>query len=105
MQPSSQNGVKSTHGLAMIVTQSGDANSEESGIEEWKIKPLKWEKTRADQSSLQQLNIARFHGDRKPKMPEKYVMKIVSSLAHLTQTIISRNRANEEDLLFLTSVR
>ena len=71
MQPSSQNGVKSTHGLAMIVTQSGDANSEESGIEEWKIKRLKWEKTRADQSSLQQLNIARFHGDRKPKMPEK----------------------------------
>ena len=55
----------------MIVTQAGYANSEESGSEEWKIKRLKWEKTHADQSSLQQLNIARFHGDRKPKTREK----------------------------------
>ena len=55
----------------MIVTQAGDENSEESGSEEWKIKRLKWEKTHADQSSLQQLNIARFHGDRKPKTREK----------------------------------
>ena len=55
----------------MIETQAGDANSEESGSEEWKIKRLKLEKTNADQSSLQQLNIARFHGDRKPETPEK----------------------------------
>ena len=56
---------------------------------------------RSDQLSLQQLNIARSHGDRKPKMPEKYAMRIVPPLAHLAQTIVSCNRADEEDFGFL----
>ena len=44
-QISSQNGLKSTHGLAMIVTHAGQANSEESESEVQKIKRLKWEET------------------------------------------------------------
>ena len=100
-QISSQNGLKSTHGLAMILTQAGQAKSEESESEPQKIKRLKWEETNANELSLQQLNIARFHGDRKPKMPEKYAMKIIPSLAYLAQTIISRHRADEGDFVFL----
>ena len=88
MKISSQNGLKSTHVLAMIVTHAGQANSEESESEVEKIKRLKWEEIDADQLSIQQLNIARFHGDRKPKTPEKYAMKIVPSLAHLARTIV-----------------
>ena len=67
-QISSQNGKKVTHGLAMIITQSGSSKTEQRLSKTREdistIKRLKWEDTKASKLSLGDINIQQFHGTK-----------------------------------------
>ncbi|KAL8560458.1 hypothetical protein ACOMHN_054361 [Nucella lapillus] len=101
-QISSQNGHKSTHGLAMILTQanyqkpqllSQDHNTP-------RIKRLSKTETKADNLMLGEVKVHRYMGAKKPPMPEEFCQRVVPSLAFLANQQISLNRAATEDLAF-----
>jgi len=71
---SSQNGQKSTHGLAMIITQAGQPKpGVSSEIDEIPtIKRLKWEETKSNCLALGEVNIQCYNGSKKSDMPEQY---------------------------------
>ena len=76
---SSQNGQKSTHGLAMIITQAGQPKPESANDipEIPTIKRLKWDQTKTSSLTLGEVNVQRYHGSKKPEMPMQYGMKVV----------------------------
>ena len=103
---SSQNGQKSTHGLAMIITQAGQPNSGiASDIPKIPtIERPKWEQTKTSSLTLGEVNVQRYHGGKKPDMPEQYGVQIVPTLAFLASGQISLERAAFEDMSFLRQV-
>ena len=103
---SSQNGQKSTHGLAMIMTQARQPKpGASSKIDEIPtIKRLKWEETKSNCLTLGEVNIQRYNGSKKSDMPEQYSVQIVPKLVFLARQQISLERAAFEDMLFLRQV-
>ena len=105
-QIASQNGQKATHGIAMIVTQSGQPKPGHlQQINEIpKIKHLKQEETKACQLELADVEVQCYNGPNKPNMPEKYKYKVVPPLHFLARQKVSINRAILDDLEFLMAV-
>ena len=103
---SSQNGQKSTHGLAMIITQAGQPKPESANDipEIPTIKRLKWDQTKTSSLTLGEVNVQRYHGSKKPEMPMQYGMKVVPTLVFLASGQISLDRAAFEDFSFLRQV-
>ena len=81
----SQNGNKSTHGLAMVITQTGKPKPTPSKnlTEIPKIKRLKWAEIKATNLSLGEVNVQRSHGSKKAEIPEHYGERVVPKLALL----------------------
>lgn len=104
-QISSQNGQKSTHGLAMVITQAGQPNPERCDATDIPtIKRLKWEETKTANLSLGDVDVQRNRGSKKAEMPEQYGKRVVPTLAFLASMQVSINRAAELDLAFLKDV-
>ena len=102
---SSQNGQKSTHGLAMIITQAGQPKpGAVADIPEIPtIKRLKWEQTKASSLILGKVNVQHYHGSKKPDMPVQCGVQ-VPTLVFLASREISLDRAAFEDMSFLRQV-
>jgi len=105
-QISSQRGQKSTHSLAMIITQAGQPQSKSVGNEiiSERIKNLKWEETKASKLSVVDVNVQRFHDRKQSDMPEGTAKRIVPTIAFLARIQLSNQRAAAEDFEFLKSV-
>ena len=105
-QISSQNGQKSTHGLAMIITQTGEPKPGQvyGTLEIPTIKHLKWEETKANSLTLGEVNVQCYHGSKKPEMPVQYGVKVVPTLAFLASRQVSLERAATEDMSFLRQI-
>lgn len=101
-QISSQNGQKSTHGLAMIVTQAGQKGKATDGQADLgTIKRLKWQKTKSSKLSLVDVSVKRFQGRKQGNMPEECAKRSVATLASLARTQLATQRAVTEDFAFL----
>ena len=94
----SQNGKLSTHSLAVLLTQP-DANSQQ---QEHSIPRLK--KTDMTKEIDYQLDIVRYSGPKKPKIPPQLLKLRVPPLKILAHMVLSQQRANESDFAFLTDV-
>ena len=94
----SQNGKLSTHSLAVVLTQPA-ANLQH---QEHNIPRLK--KTEMTKEIDYQLDIVRYSGPKKPKFPPQFLKKHVPLLKTLAHMVLSQQRANENDLAFLTDV-
>ena len=103
---SSQNGQKSTHSLAMIITQAGRPQSKSVGNEivSERIKRLKWEETKASILPLVDVNDQRFHGRKQSDMPEGRAEGIVPTLAFLAKIQLSNQRAAAVHFEFVKAV-
>ena len=94
----SQNGKLSTHSLAVLLSQP-DANSQQ---QEHSIPQLK--KTDMTKEINYQLDIVRYSGLKKPKIPPQFLKLRVPPLKILAHMVLSQQRANESDFAFLTDV-
>ncbi|KAL8610600.1 hypothetical protein ACOMHN_006319 [Nucella lapillus] len=105
-QISSQNGHKSTHGLAMILTQANYQKPQllSQDHDTPRIKRLSKTETKADNLMLGEVKVHRYMGAKKPPMPEEFCQRVVPSLAFLANQQISLNRAATEDLAFFKHV-
>ncbi|KAL8588411.1 hypothetical protein ACOMHN_029580 [Nucella lapillus] len=105
-QISSQNGHKSTHGLAMILTQANYQKPQllSQDHDTPRIKRLSKTETKADNLMLGEVKVHRYMGAKKPPMPEEFCQRVVPSLAFLANQQISLNRAATEDLAFFKQV-
>ena len=104
-QISSQNGQKSTHGLAMIVTQAGQKGKATDGQADLgTIKRLKWQKTNSSKLSLVDVSVKRFQGRKQGNMPEECAKRSVATLASLARTQLATQRAVTEDFAFLKKI-
>ena len=94
----SQNGKLSTHSLAVLVTQP-DSNTQH---QEHSIPRL----TKAEMTKEidYQLEIVRYSGPKKPKVPAQFLKKKVLPLKVLAHIVLSLHGANEGNLVFLNDV-
>ena len=101
-QFSSQNGHNSTHALAMIITQAHEQKPEQ--VSDAKpipsVERLKLHELKADNLQLGEVVVHRYYGQRKPRMPEEYSLKVVPPLAFLARQQVSLHRVTKEDLAF-----
>ncbi len=86
----------STHSLAVLLTQP-DANSQHK---EHSIPRLK--KAEMTKEIDYQLDIIRYSGPKKPKVPSQFLKKQVPPLKVIAHMVLSLHRANEGNLAFLT---
>ena len=103
----SQNGQKSTHGLAMILTQTGcqqQPHNSTTTSQSGRICRLKWKETNACNLSLGEVPVQRYHGGKKPNMPDTYKHRCVATLAFLASSQVSLARAGVEDVEFFREV-
>ena len=103
---SSPNGKRSTHGLAMILTQ---ANQQNPGIVFNSgtlptIRRLSSNETNAAKLSLGEVKVERFTGIKKPQIPREFCLKAIPSLSFLATQQVSLNRIATEDLSFFKQV-
>ena len=98
---SSQNGLVSTHALAMLLTFSGDVRlSENKQIETFpRLKAVDMKEHLVEDTSVQ-----RYNGPKKPAMPENESKRNVLPLRVLAQQIVTVSRAKCLDFAFLKKV-
>ena len=104
---SSANGLRSTHALALLVTQVNNkhipdiAEAQDTGGDT-SIKRLKKEdmKTKLPQQAI----LHRYQGPKRPEMPHQQVVRHVLPLKILVSQVISSNRAKDVDFTFLQMV-
>ena len=98
---SSQNGLKSTHGLAMLLTQPQSGTGGSSTSED-KINRLK--QNELNDEIIPDLPIQRYTGPKKPNMPIHEINRSVLPLKILAQQSVQLRRANSLDFQFFKSV-
>lgn len=104
-QISSQNCKKSTHGLAMIVTQANQKEPNKTSITTVPtITRLRAHELKAENLKLGEVAIHHYSGDKKPLLPEHYCLKAVPSLAFLAKLTLSLNTATMDDFAFLKGI-
>ena len=96
---SSQNGKLSTHSLAVLVTQPRSSNQSEYPDNKEAINRVN--KNDMTKPIDYNINVERYNGPVKPKMPIHAANKTVMSLKILAETAIVSTRARETDFLFL----
>ncbi len=105
-QIASQNGQKSTHGLAMIITQSGQVHSEQSSdvSSSHTIKRLKWEETKSSSNHWERLIFRDRMAAKKLKCHQNMGSEFVPTLVYLSSMQVAMNKALAQDLIFLKEV-
>ena len=96
---SSQNGKRSTHSLAMLVTQP---SSEDADPECESIRRLA--KSDLSDPIEYDTNVQYYNGPKKSQMPENSSRKSVLSLKVLAEMVLSQNRAHDLDTSFMGEV-
>lgn len=106
IQISSQNGQKSTHGLAMIITQSRQTTAQHvnSSLEILTIKRLKLEGTKAANLTPDDVAVQRYHGNKQPDMIDVYGIMVVPTMAIIVSQRVSLNTVYREDFTFIMDV-
>ena len=95
---SSQNGLQSTHALAILLTQP----QKEQNDEKTYIRRIRKEKM--SQEVLPDIPVQQYRGPSKPEMPYSVSTKSPLLLKVLANQIMSASRAKEIDFLFLKTV-
>ena len=98
---SSQNGWQSTHALALLLTQTCDANN--NTIQSETIPRIRKEYMTTPVDS--DLIVHRYNGPKKPDMPQNKVNKLVPSLKVLASQEVAANRPFIRDFQFLSQFR
>jgi len=99
---SSQNGLKSTHALALLITQVQPDPTNEDSESDCKIKRLK--KVEMKNEIPPDIPVQVYAGPKKPDMPELEAKRSVLPLKVLAQREVALRRANILDLEFLKRV-
>ena len=107
---STQNGLKQTHGLAMIVTQNLSSPLETSRSELLEVIPkLSWQQMKVVKPPA--INVQRFHGPKNPTIPESIEKSLrldsVPRLRQLAGDVLTHLRRNEvavDDMTFFKEV-
>ena len=97
---SSQNGLQSTHGLAMLLTQPGE--NKQSARHAETIPRIKKEDMVKQVEDDVKVHI--FVGPHKPDMPQEKAKKSVSSLRILTMQVLAERAARAKDFAFFAEV-
>ena len=98
----SPNGIKSTHALAILLTQPQQFHDEENIAEGNTIKRLK--KSEMSENVLEDVQVHEYIGAKKPEMPNHAATQSPLSLKILASQKISVERARETDFYFLTDI-
>ena len=98
---SSQNGLQSTHSLAMLTTQNNKSRPDDSDPVQT-IRRLRKEEMKAEVEA--DVPIIHYQGPKKPPMPQTNAKRVVPPLRILAQQSILVQRANQLDFKFLESV-
>lgn len=94
----SQNGKRSTHSLAVLLTQKEQGGTS-SDNDKQVIKRIK--KSELSEPIQYDLKIQRFSGVKHPELPERASRKSVQPLRVLAHKVLSRQRADDTDTAFL----
>ena len=97
---SSQNGLRSTHALAMLLTQT--CETDENAKMPDTIPRLRKEDMTAQIES--DVPVHRYDGPKKPEMPPTRATKSVLSLRVLASQVVAANRAFVRDFYFLSQI-
>ena len=99
---SSQNGKLSTHSLAVLQTQNDKGDSSDISNESLVIRRL--DKNEMAKPIEYEFQIERYHGPKKPEMPEEKCRKLPLTLKMLATMALSKKRAETNDALFLRDI-
>lgn len=97
---SSQNGLQSTHALAILVTQI--QQGERSDLESTNIRRLR--KDEMSEEVMPEIPVQRYRGPSKPEMPANLATRSTLPLKVLVAQRISAARAKQTDFMFFKSV-
>ena len=97
---SSQNGLQSTHALAILVTQI--QQGERSDLESTNIRRL--QKEEMSEEVMPEIPVQRYRGPSKPEMPANLATRSPLPLKVLVAQRISAARAKQTDFMFFKSV-
>ena len=97
---SSQNGLQSTHSLAMILTQTSTIEKDQELSNT--IHRIKKEEMNTDLVAC--VPVQRYNGPKKPVMPQREVRTLVTPLKILASQVVSINRANRRDFRFMSDI-
>ena len=98
---SSQNGLQSTHSLAMLTTQNKNSNPDDSDTVQT-IRRLQKEEMKTEVEA--DVPIIHYQGPKKPAMPQTISKRVVLPLRILAQQSILVLRANQLDFKFFKSM-
>ena len=103
---SSQNGLCSTHALALLVTQnkSRDGDPLDKDFEKPNPTIRRLRKEDMKQDIIPNIPVYSYHGPKKPAMPPKEAKRTVLPLRLLVQQSISVQHAQMKDFLFLKNI-
>ena len=99
---SSANGLKSTHALALLVTQIDDDKADLQKAENLTIRRLSKDEMRDDPAKP--VILQHYNGPKKPVMPETSAVGSVLPLRVLAAKVISAKRAESSDFDFLQQI-
>ncbi|MES9884040.1 MAG: hypothetical protein ABW185_24600 [Sedimenticola sp.] len=100
----SQNGLKQTHSMALIMTQTMPSASPDSDSTDDPPVIRKLRKDELKEPVMPALSVHRYKGPKKPPMPEEDSRREVPSLKVLAHQVVSTTRAHSLDFMFLKSV-
>ena len=99
----SSNGLKSTHSLALLLTQLQDFKEDGIQVSDNPTIRRLWKEELQDEPTLS-VDVQHYNGPRKPAMPEACAMHHVLSLRILAAKVITMNRAQVADYMFLCKI-
>ena len=92
---SSQNGLRSTHALAVLLTQTATCDTENSGLLPDTIRRIRKEDMPAQVDC--DVPVHRYNGHKRPDMPQMKATKSVLSLTVLASQAVAASRARARD--------
>ena len=102
---SSPNGLKTTHALAMLITQPTNVEDHRSDSETMRVETIRRvSKAEMADDLIQDELVEEYLGPKKPSMPISAAMQSPLSLKILARQVISLNRAQDTDFQFLKEV-
>lgn len=100
----SPNGLKATHSLALLLTQIQDDDSQMEDLSEVSPTVRRLRKDELKKEPTLPVAVHHYHGPMKPAMPEASCLHQVLPLHVLAAKVISVNRAQEADYMFLRRI-
>ena len=99
---SSQNGLRSTHALSVLLTQTATCDAEHSRQLPDTIQRIRKEDIAAQVD--RDVPVHRYNGPKRPDMPHMKATKSVLNLTVLASQVVAASRAHARDLQFLSQL-